>query len=370
MGSFTSTCFASSIRINWGDKIYAILLMSNKNRSLNWSTIGLPIGGKYYDYGMIELDNNLDGEKVVDLLRPYIIPKDLGKNRVHDLPVVTDTLNWDGMIDAIMSNRLEVSNRPLDLYSNNKENYFITKINNNLKSIGLNFSVQNLTADQSNVLYIDTSFELMEDILKLENTLKDMGYAVMQVASIGAVRDPVRKDNLRPRSLIIAPGPDNPDQNTYFGSPPEEGLTVEVAYFRKDFFDKIVPVEKALKRAENIAKLLKDNEDLFYEEQCYYIDALVRSLDLWGIGNGYGLTQSILTKIIKNLGPSAPTDSLIELVRFDEFISLLNGSLGRGVHPIPRYVGSQEASEDWPTQAKAFGIAARICKDLRKNKNV
>jgi hypothetical protein len=368
MGSFTTTCFASSIRINWGDEIYAVLLMSNKNRNLNWSTIGLPISGKYYDYGTIELDNDLDGEKVVDLLRPYIKPECSGGDLTYNIPIFTDTLNWEGMVDAIISNRLKVLDRPIDSYSNNKENYFINKVNSELKSIGLKFSAQNFAADQSNVLYIETSFEPMEDIIKLENTLKDMGYAVMQVASVNATRDAVRKDNFRPRSLIIAPGPDNPSQNTYFGSSPKEASVVEIAYLRKDYFDKIVPAEKALKRAEDIAKILKDNEDLFYKEKDYYIDDLIRSLNLWGIGNGYGLTQNILAKIIKNLGPNATPESLVRLVRFDEFVLLLNGPLGRGIHPIPRYVGSQEASEDWPFQAKAFDISAKICKDLKRKK--
>lgn len=368
MGSFTTTCFASSIRINWGEQIFAIPLMSNKNRNLNWRTIGLPISGKYFDYGMINLDNDSDGEKVVELLRPYIVPKSLGSGNSHYIPIVPDTLNWNGMIDAIMSSALEVLDRPLKSCSNNKENYFITKLNNDLKSVGLKFSAKNFAADQSNVVYIDTSFEPIEDILKLENILKDMGYSAMQVASIDATRDAVRNDNLRPRSLIVAPGPDNPDQNTYFGSPPKEASMVEIAYFRKDYFDKLVPAEKSLKRAEDIAKFLRKNEDLFLEEKDYYIDSIVRSLDLWGIGNSYGLTQNILAKIIKNLGPNATPESLVGLIRFDEFVSLLSGPLGRGIHPIPRYVGSQEASEDWPTQAKSFSIAANICKDLKRKK--
>jgi hypothetical protein len=120
MGSWSGTCAVTNLSIEVGDPVVIFLLANVDDREHNdngfcyvddiWCPIGLPIYGKYADYGEMEPDPdqpNLD--HLIKLLREHALPME---NSVrYGGPADPAGLDWDSIQDAIHESILKIRDR-------------------------------------------------------------------------------------------------------------------------------------------------------------------------------------------------------------------------------------------------------------------
>ncbi len=88
------------------------------------------------------------------------------------------------------------------------------------------------------------------------------------------------------------------------------------------------------------------------------------ALDLSSYDRQFSISSKILHEYIKSLPDDFSPEQLLKLIRYNKFLFLMKYKLAVGIRPIPLYVGSQCAIEDWPTQRQAHKICDEILKDL------
>jgi len=361
MGSTDATCMASNIRIRYGEEIYAVILVSSGENE-NWEPVGLPILGKYNDYGAIELNNEEEGNQLIDWIRPWIVPQTGFDPATIGFYEFQDQC-WHGL--SVFPN-LDNDNEVKSI-----EYWPYNQLNIALKASGFHYVCSPIGEGDSNVLTISTSSSSLNQIERLEAFLREHNYEVMRVSSFGTSKG-VLFEGRRVFDLILAPKADDPRTNTYLGIPHKEpNRAVRIGFIRKDFYDRMVPGEKHFPRAEKITEELKSH---FWfsrrnEDQHHVLFSLKRTLDLFGIDDRSEIGSKTISRYIRSLPDDFSPEQLLKLIRYDEFLLLMRCRLAVGIRPTPLYVGSQSATEDWPTQRQAHKVCDEILRDLISKRN-
>lgn len=360
MGSTDATCIASNIRIRYGEEIYAVILVS-AGENENWQSVGLPVLGKYNDYGTIQLDNEEEGNQLIDWIRPWIVPQTGFDPATIGFYEFQDQC-WHG---------LSVFPRLEDDGVKSIEYWPYNQLNIALKNSGFHYLCSPIGEGDSNILTIRTSSSSLDEIEKLEAFLRERNYEVMRVSSFGTSKS-VLFEGRHVFDLILAPKADDPRINTYLGtSYKEPNRAVRIGFIRKDFYDRMVPGAKFFPRAEKITEELKSH---FWfsrrnEDQHHVLYSLKRTLDLFGIDDQSEIGSKTISRYIRLLPDDVSPEQLLKLVRYDELLLLMRGRLAVGIRPTPLYVGSQSATEDWPTQRQAHKVCDEILKQLISKRN-
>jgi hypothetical protein len=365
MGSFDVTCIASHMRIACGEQIYAVILVC-RDETTNWDPVGLPILGEYNDYGRIILDNPTNGEVLMNQIRKWLVPREGFDPATADFDVLQDQC-WDECFvkHSLSANEAETT-----------EYYPYSVLNKALIEAGFQHKAKPIGQPDSNILTLSTAWTPMVQIEALEAIIRDNGYEVMRIAAVQASRDVLFEDR-KVFDLLLAPKADHETAFTFLGyQPTRPNRRIKIGFIRKDFYDRMVPDSKLLFKAEEVAHLLKKNswfqnleERASWEIYSYIPTMILRDLDLFGVGDNYGIAQKILEQYIVSLPKDPSPEQLLRLVRYDRFCLLMKYRLAVGIRPTPFWVGSQCASQDWPTQRQAHKICDEILRDLISKRN-
>jgi hypothetical protein len=118
MGSFNSTCIVSNLPIEAGTPIRFLALARSAfepdgNTHIccvggRWQIFGVPIQGKYNDYGSVEdLQEGFTTDLFFEGLKRYSVEKGVGDNQAHDVQVRAD-MEPEGWLEALWEGRVEV----------------------------------------------------------------------------------------------------------------------------------------------------------------------------------------------------------------------------------------------------------------------
>lgn len=385
MGSFDATCVLSDIGISYGDKVYAFILCSGSGgRTMgghpSWYPVTYGVQGTYDDYGVVNLDEEYP-QHILDTLGRFVKPFEQGKNRFHESAVNPNALTWELIQDIDRQGRLWAQRETYGYKSDTEWKHPIQKIcdDNDIK-----IRISPLGYPGGSFHYGEITEWEIEDQIKIVNkltALPDFINSPYQMISIpregiGYSKDtePGIDSELWQRGLLFAPKLKQHSVSSYIGrKPTSKQVRLSVGLVRKDVFDSLMELDAEAIEISSLAREMvkgMENTDVPRLLDGYLLKSNLRNLKpnasfserggLWYGGEGHSMSENIITAMIA----STPTETFEQFNGWLQALDMYKKSqysLRRGLRPTPDYVGSQNASEDWPNQLKFHKKMAEIC---------